>query len=165
MKRKLIAGFSILIAGTVAALALFAGMEVKTDKENVVAGRLIGKWKTNAAISERLRGETVKEETVIFAEDASVAAKVPDKYAEALKQKQVYLAGTMSKDGKNYPFILIEHKGNPHIFYFREKGGDPMGDGESFNLTIAPAKDKAKDLLFIGGDFNNQPFTAFERVE
>jgi hypothetical protein len=47
----------------------------------------------------------------------------------------------------------------------REKNGNPMGDGESFNLVIAPAKEKGQDLLFIGGDFNNQAFAAFERAK
>jgi len=40
-----------------------------------------------------------------------------------------------------------------------------MGDAESFNVMLAPARDRRNDLLFIGGDFNNQPFAAFERVE
>jgi hypothetical protein len=35
---------------------------------------------------------------------------------------------------------------------------------ESFNVMIARAKEPANDLLFIGGDFNNQPFSAFKRV-
>ena len=39
-----------------------------------------------------------------------------------------------------------------------------MGDGESFNVMLAVAKDKAKDLSFVGGDFNNQPFAAFARA-
>lgn len=32
-------------------------------------------------------------------------------------------------------------------------------------VMLAVARDKANDLLFIGGDFNNQPFSAYERVE
>ena len=40
-----------------------------------------------------------------------------------------------------------------------------MGDAESFNLILAPAKDKANDLLFIGGDFNNEPFVAYQRIQ
>ena len=66
---------------------------------------------------------------------------------------------------KNYPFILTEFFGNPYLIYFRSKGNDPMGDTESFNLILAPAADPRNDLLFIGGDFNNQPFRAFMRVE
>jgi hypothetical protein len=75
------------------------------------------------------------------------------------------MAGIM-KSGKNdYPFILIEHKGNPHIVIFREWDGDPVGDAESFNVMLAVAENTSNDLLFIGGDFNNQPFYALERAE
>jgi hypothetical protein len=158
-------GGTLTVATLCCALVSFAGMDVKMEKENVVGSRLIGKWKTHASLSERLQGNAGPEETVIFAEDKTVAAKLPDRYGEALKQKSIYLAGMMTRNGKVYPFILTEFNGNPYVFYFREKNGDPMGDGESFNLVIAPAKDKGKDLLFIGGDFNNQPFCAFQRAE
>ena len=165
MKLNRMMGGTLMVATLCCALMAFAGLEVKTEKENVVGSRLIGKWKTHASLSERLQGNAGREETVVFVEDKTVAAKVPDRYTEALKQKPVYLAGIMTRNGKAHPFILTEYNGNPYVFYFREKNGDPMGDGESFNLVIAPAKDKGKDLLFIGGDFNNQPFCAFERVE
>jgi len=71
-------------------LAAFAGLEVKTEKENVVGSRLIGKWKTHASLSERLQGNAGREETAVFVEDKTIAAKVPDRYAEALKQKPIY---------------------------------------------------------------------------
>ncbi|MBT3295138.1 MAG: hypothetical protein HN383_07700, partial [Verrucomicrobia bacterium] len=67
-----------------------SGLRVKTEKENVVASRLIGEWKTSASLSERLRGTAARIETLAFSEDASVASKVPEAYAEFLKDKQVY---------------------------------------------------------------------------
>lgn len=165
MKRNEVVALAALTTVLVCLSAAFAGLEVKREKENVVASRLIGKWKTHGSLSERLRGNAVREETITFAEDKSVATKVPEAYANFLKSKQVYLAGIMTRNKETHPFILTEHKGNTHLFYFREKDGDPMGDGESFNLVITPAKEKGNDLLFIGGDFNNQPFSAFERVK
>jgi len=57
----------------------------------------------------------------------------------------------MTGNGKAHPFILTEYNGNACVFYFIEKNGDPMGDGESFNLVIAPAKDKGKDIQFTQG--------------
>ena len=69
----------------------------------------------------------------------------------------------MTARGTVHPFLLIAVHGNPHVLYFRERDGDPMGDGESFNLVLAPAREPASDLLFIGGDFNNQPFAAYDR--
>ena len=71
----------------------------------------------------------------------------------------------MTLRDKEHVFVLIEHRGNPHLVWFREAGGDPLGDAESFNVMLAPAKDTANDLLFIGGDFNNQPFSAYKRVK
>ena len=156
---------TLMVATLCGALRTSAGLEVKMEKENVVGSRLTGKWKSHAPLSERLQGDGGREETIVFVEDRTVAAKVPARYAEALKQKPIYFAGIMTRNGKEHPFILTEYNGNPYVFYFREKDGDPMGDGESFNLVIAPAKDRRKDLLFIGGDFNNQPFSAFERAE
>jgi hypothetical protein len=47
----------------------------------------------------------------------------------------------------------------------RPVGGDPLGDAESFNVMLAVARDGTNDLLFIGGDFNNQPFAAYRRVK
>jgi hypothetical protein len=165
MKRNQITALGLAIGVGACSLAALAGVEVKAEKENVVASRLIGEWKTHTSLSGRLVGSSVREKTITFAEDKSVAAKVPEAYSEYLKGKQVYLAGIMTRAQKTYPFILTEYNGNPYIFYFREKNGDPMGGAESFNLVIAPAKDRAQDLLFIGGDFNNQPFSAFERVD
>jgi hypothetical protein len=165
MNRSQTIALALVTAVGAYSLTALAGVAVKPEKENVVASRLIGTWKTHAALSARLRGTTVREVTMVFTEDASIAAKVPGEYADFLKTKQVYLAGMMTRNEKAYPFILTEYNGNPYLFYFREKNGKPMGDGESFNLVIAPAKEKGQDLLFIGGDFNNQAFAAFERAK
>lgn len=144
-------------------------LKVTKDKENVVAGRLAGKWKMHLSLTQRLTGSAnpAGSESPVgsmsFAIDDSIAGKIPAMYAEFFMDKTIYMAGTMNYRGKDYPFILIEHKGNPHIAYFRERNGVPMGDAESFNVMLTVAKDTKNDLLFIGGDFNNQPFTAFER--
>ncbi len=162
MKLNRMMGGALTVATLCCALAAVAGVGIMTEKENVVGSRLIGKWKTHASLSERLQSKTNEVPTVVFVEDETVAAKVPDRYAEALKQKPVYLAGMMTINGKVHPFILTEYNGNPCVFYFNIHG-DPSS-GSSFKLVIAPAKDKAKDLLFIGGH-SDGPFCAFERDE
>ena len=153
----------------VAALAHAGALEVKPDKENVVASRLCGKWGVEPKLSQRLTAGAPDRESpagdIEFASDSAVAGKLPGKYLEFLKDKRIYMAGTMKLAGKEQPFILIEHSGNPHVVWFRERDGDPMGDAESFNLVVAVAKNPIDDLLFIGGDFNNQPFRALERAE
>ena len=40
-----------------------------------------------------------------------------------------------------------------------------LGDAESFNVMFAVARQRQNDLLFIGGDFNNQPFAAYARMK
>jgi hypothetical protein len=52
-----------------------------------VAGSLIGTRKTHALLSERLRGSGARQEPIVFSEDASVAAQVPDRYAEMRKMR------------------------------------------------------------------------------
>jgi hypothetical protein len=146
---------------------LMAEFKVESDKENVVSSRLEGRWQFNEAISSRLRTRLPlnRDRAMEFHADDKIVAKIPDKYGKFLKRKTIYMAGIM-KSGKNdYPFILTEHKGNPHIVIFRERDGDPLGDAESFNVMLAVAENTSNDLLFIGGDFNNQPFYALERAE
>ncbi len=171
MRSKAIAtalGVGLLLSAGVVA---WAALRVEPDKENVVAGRLGGKWKLNVELTARLldakMAKSMADAFYEFCPAPTVAAKIPEKYNDFLKDKKLYMAGTLKShhsDGQERPFILLSHKGNPHLVYFRSRGDDPMGDAESFNLVIVPAKDKANDLLFIGGDFNNQPFAAYDRV-
>jgi hypothetical protein len=140
---------------------LKAELQVEPDKDNVVSSRLEGRWNVNASISTQLgrnRGGAIE-----FRQDNSIVANVPQKYNQFLDAKTIYMAGILTMRETEHPFLLISHKGNPHIVYFRERNGDPLGDAESFNVMLAVAKDTQNDLLFIGGDFNNQPFTAYER--
>jgi hypothetical protein len=121
---------AVLVA--MAATLAYAGVEVKPDKDNVVASKLEGEWSPDEAVNQRLGVKA--QGKMVFKSDPAVAAKVPEKYDKFLKGKQVYLAGVMTKGEADFPFVLIEHKGNPHLVYFRAQGGDPMGDAESFNL-------------------------------
>ena len=147
---------------------LMAELKFKPNKENVVSSRIEGRWQVNKAMSNRLSARLADRnqgKTIEFHADEKVVAKIPGKYEKFLADKTIYMAGTM-KSGKNeYPFILIEHKGNPHIVIFRERDGKPLGDAESFNVMLAVAEKTSNDLLFVGGDFNNQPFYALERAE
>jgi hypothetical protein len=158
------------IVAVAASLVLVASglaveFKVTPDKENVVASRLEGEWRVDKDLNERLHGSTRKMETVVFRSDASVAAMIPAAYREFLDGKPIYMAGRVTLDGTEYPFILVEKSGNPHVVMFRARGDDPMGDAESCNIMLAPAKDRAQDVLLIGADFNNEPFRAYERAE
>ena len=163
MHRRTVLAAHAFVAALVGATAAGAQLAVQPDKENVVASRLDGPWEPDAELTLRLGGRAVGK--LSFTNNAVVATKIPAKYETFFKGRQVYMAGTMSGRGKEYPFVLIEHKGNPHIVFFRERDGDPLGDAESFNVMLAVGKDKQDDLLFVGGDFNNQPFSAYRRVK
>ena len=167
MKRvvALLIGTGLLVGLSTIAWAL----KVEPDKENVVASRLEGLWKPHEELSLRLAGRVGRGQYE-FRSDPKVAYLIPEKYHEKLKGKQIYMAGYMHRlepAGRTQPepFILIEYLGNARVIYFRDEGGEAMGGAESFNVMLAVAKDRENDLLFIGGDFNNQPFSAFERAD
>ena len=142
--------WAVRVAGPCALAGLtavaLAGLAARPDRENVVASRLAGQWVVDRALTTRLRGKPQASippgNEVEFTSDPAVAGKIPKKYHDLLKAFPIYMAGTMKMRGKPYPFILIGHKGNPCVMYFRERDGDPMGDAESFNVMLAPAKEK-----------------------
>ncbi|MCI0701877.1 MAG: hypothetical protein L0241_12415 [Planctomycetia bacterium] len=169
MKTRFVVILGIGLVG-IPSLAVKAEVKVEPDKENVAASRIEGDWQLDAALTKRLTDKEPKEKAlaISFKSDPDIAKKIPAKYEKFLAGKKVYMAGVMTLQEakpKQHPFILTEHRGNPHVVFFRERDGDPLGDAESFNVMLAVAKDKQNDLLFIGGDFNNQPFSAFVRAK
>jgi hypothetical protein len=136
---------------------------------NVTASRLIGTWQINEALTNRLGKDLKHEEdkftTISFLLDSTVVAQIPAEYEAFLAQKKVYLSGYLQSKqvykNEKTPFVLIENEGNSHLLFFRPD----YSDAESFNLFIAVSEDKKNDLLFTGGDFNNCPFMAWDRVE
>jgi len=164
MRIRIVAALAAAALVAVCCSVAWAALAVKADKENVVASRLAGEWQPHVELTKRLTGRAkVPPGGLSFRSDPAIAGKIPAKYDKFLGKKHIYMAGMLKRRGKEHPFVLIEHRGNPHVVYFRERGGDPLGDAESFNVMLAVSKEKGNDLLFIGGDFNNQPFSAFER--
>ena len=73
-------------------------------------------------------------------------------YSDALKATEVT------------PFYLSTSSGNPHLVYFLYEGNGL--NGESMNIMMARAEeDQMEDMMFTGGDFNNQGFLAWKRIE
>ncbi len=130
------------------------------DKENIVSSAMEGEW-----FSQQ------EGYTIIFKKDTTVLEQIPKKYYDFLKDKIIYSVGyiTIKSETKIYtenkPYFLTVLSGNPHIVWFRERDGDPLGDSESFNTFIAIGEAPVDDLLYMGGDFNNQPFLRFTRVK
>ena len=143
-------------------------LKVEQDKENVVASRIEGNWQTHESLSQRLTGKANPHRTKLtFTSDPSVASKVPEEYAKFFTENEmkIYMAGNVQIDENKCPFILTHMKGIPHVFFWLEKDGKEFGNGESFNVMLAVAKDNQNDLLFVGGDFNNQAFSAYARIK
>lgn len=140
----------------------FQELKVERNKENVVASRLEGEWQVNATLTERLRGG-ISMGRLAFRADPSVVEEIPARMAGALGELTIFMAGYMERYGgrsqETYPFILTAMNGNPHVVWFR----DDFGDAESFNVMLAVGDEPGDDLLFVGGDFNNQSFLAYSR--
>jgi hypothetical protein len=168
--KKLLPLFIALAALSAVCFAMrSARLEVKPSEENVVAGRLEGEWQLHVPLTQRLLARQFSPALrssrayISFKGDDSITKDIPRKYKDSLKNRTIYKAGMMTVQGEDHPFILVEFSGNPHLVYFTERNGDPMGDRESFIVVLAAATHDANDLLFIGGDRSNEPFAAYER--
>lgn len=149
-----------------------ADLEVTKDPENVVGSRLEGDWEVDLEVTKRLtgkekaRGENARD-VVSFKSAEGVVERIPQKYKDFLSKEEVkiYMSGWMNFGENRCPFFLVAMSGNPHVFFFLKEGEDEFGNGESFNVMLAVGKERKNDLLFIGGDFNNQAFSAYRRLE
>ena len=142
-----------------------AAFTVQPDKRNVVSNRMMGAWQVDRSATERLLGRKSSGlDSVSFRARSDVVGRVPEKYGKFLDGKRIYAAGLLTLKGKDHPFILIVHAGNPHVVWFRERDGDPMGDAESFNVMLAAGRDASTDMLFIGQDIGISPFAVYRRA-
>jgi hypothetical protein len=170
MRTRLLPALAVCALGMTPA-AVQAQIKVEPDKENVVASRLEGDWVLDAALTKRLTkndGNAEGGRAISFKSDPSVVENIPAKYHKYIANHRIYLAGTVifrEAQPRAHVFLLIEHRGNPHVAWFRDRRGEPLGDTESFNVMLAVAREPQDDLLFIGGDFNNQPFSAYTRLK
>jgi len=142
-------------------------IKVEPDKENIVASRLEGDWQLDVALTKRLIEEDTAGDralAVSFKSDPAVAGKIPAEYEKFFGNKKVYLAGVVTFKGRGvseHVFILIEHRGNPLVAFFRGGGLGAKG----FYVMLAVAQNQRNDLLFIGGDLAKKPFSAYARVK
>lgn len=162
MKTFLVASFLLVCSSLLVAQDDGNGLRVQRDPQNIVANSLVGVWVLDAELNQRL-GHRGGEERLEFRDDASVLAKVPAALAGKLSEVRIYLAGTMVRRGKEHAFLVTALSGNPTIVWFRERGGDPLGDAESWFVSLVRAEARSADLLFVGGDHDNQSFAAYAR--
>merc|ERR1711890_37117 len=144
--------------------------------ENVVSTQLVGNWTLDKDLTTRIwpsvmdRIPTDQELIQIFVDNPEVLDLLPNDDCLWFKDLPIYMAGLYSynfpnggrtvEDWETSPFILTVLDGNPHLVYWWKE----MTDTESFNVMMARAEDESEDMLLMGGDFNNQPFTAWRRM-
>jgi hypothetical protein len=149
------------------------GIKVRPDKDNVVAGKLEGDWVREPDLSKRLangsKGRRGVHEAISFKNDSSAAARVSEKYHKFFADKRVYMAGTVTlttgRERQEAVFLLVEFKGNAHVFWFSERDGVPTKYPRDFKVMLAAAVQGENDLLFAGGEFNQHHFAAYQRVK
>lgn len=151
----------------VAAAAVVQGLRVQPEKGQVVSSHLEGVWTIDSQLSTRL-GARESMTRLEFKVDASVLDGVPEELAAHFKELRIYQAGLLtmteaSGSVSKYPYALVVLGGNNHVVMFRSRDGGGLDDTESALVSIASGKSRAQDLLFVGGDFDNQPFTPFQR--
>jgi hypothetical protein len=156
-----------LTAVALAAPTLVRELRVQPDKNQVVSSRLAGAWEPDPALGERL-GTKAHMERLEFTPDESVLATIPAELTEKITADRIYQAGVLrfveKGEERRMPYLLIVRGGNSMVCMYPSRGGQGLDDGESMLLTVVPARDTVADLLFLGGDFNNEPFKAYRRV-
>ncbi len=151
---------------TASTLAPRQDLTIRTDEQNVVAARLAGEWVPDEEIGARLG--TKPRTNITFEVDAGALDRVPARLTKGLSDRQLFLAGTVrttssEKPPKESVFVLVTSGGNPHLIYYRSRHGGEIDDAESSIVNLVPASDSKNDMLFMGGDFNNEPFRAWKR--
>jgi hypothetical protein len=139
---------------------------------NVVGTQLAGDWTINLDLTNQLWPYYlgwVEVTGISFTNNQEIGDIVPkDEWDSWMNDLLLFLSGEMTfklgnttdPEPVSYPFVLSSLSRNPHLIYWE----DDMTDTKSFNLMLARADDRNNDLLFIGGDFNNQAFTAWIRA-
>ncbi len=131
-----------------------AGLAVAPEAENIVASRLEGTWRFDAALDKLLAtARAAADVRVTFKSDPSVAQRIPLRHREWLEGKRILLAGVVTavepKERMWYRFVLIEHAGNSVCVLFGEKGDDVWAEERLCTLMLAPGKEQKDDLLFL----------------
>jgi hypothetical protein len=161
------------------AAPVFSGTLTKCTEHqilgNLVASRLFGTWQMQNELTSTLTDHIPAGNNEIiweFSEDESVAplfGGLGDKAGCYFTQGQVNFRAKMEegtlKEGSS-PFILVSQNGNSVLIV--DESGQYSNTGSiefhPLNVTIGRAADPSNDILFIGGDNNNQGLAAYKRI-
>ena len=146
-----------------------ATCSLSSVKDNMVATRLEGNWTFNADFSRLLSTDETKapigEVIVSYTNDPSVLDDIPEDNCGFLEKSgmEIYLAGTLQ-------FMHVELGIISHTYVLSSSAGVPViiywqGVNAVTNLVqVAPAILPQNDLLFMGEDSADKPFSVLERI-
>lgn len=153
-----------------------------TDPNNILADRIFGEWEPDMELALRMHGEVPSHLVggrIKHTKDLSVLKFFPG------TGKCAYTAGWFEADvpaednhpayhGKT-PFVLVEMNGNPAILFdehdfFEQRAGqnprlDEIADLHREFRMFGKGSTPDRDILFVGGDNNNQPLFPFKRTQ
>ena len=143
------------------------GFRVERDDRNVLSGRLAGEWVPDQDWNSDLGSK--REGSFVFEADPEVARELPEMYREMLKQSPIYESGVVrfKRAGSvesRQPYLLLAMAGNQYLVTFRNRDGQRFADAEAGLVQIVIGKEAHQDRLILGGDFANEPFSAWTRV-
>jgi len=152
-------------------------VQITPSEENVVASELFGEWIADNVLSARLCGgiDHTGNKKIVFRKNPQAEKRIAVFVEEILREanadqeeqdaqafrtavQNVYLAGEVEFNNKKQDFALISIYGSPRLIFF-----DRVDDMETGNVMLARDEAGDNDLLFLGGDFNNQSFQAYKR--
>lgn len=137
-----------------------AEIKVLPSPDNYIVKKLPGRWEVDPELTKRLGGKEIGP--LEFVEDVKAVEKIPADYHADLVEFQVYQTGYLTRDGKVYPYVLVDMEGMVGVVYFLGKGGDFFDDFGVLSLALAPAKQTSGDLLFLSDNETN-PFAGYRR--
>ena len=155
--------YKISILSLLLPMTISAQCVLTPDNENVVGTQLAGDWEINKDLTAQLWPDYTVEmgaTTMSFTDNPSIMDMLPEEECAAWLENygQLFLAGelniTTTGSSIILPYVLGSLRGVPHV----------MTPDLGINVMLARAGDRDQDLLFIGGEVNNQPFTAWTRI-
>lgn len=171
MKKSTVLGIAMVAWG---ATAQAQSVELCKNPQNILAERLAGTWVVDEAVDSRLnknRDQIAALGQVQYVEDDTAVeffdipeSKIPCAFSAG------FMTYKISQKGKvetfESPYIVISHNGNPAIVYDEDgknDGTQQVTDPQVGYMMMAKADEATNDILFVGGDFNNQSLMALRR--
>lgn len=129
-----------------------------------IAERLVGTWRLAPELSERLTSSQGGSfELFTIAADPSILASAPAAAKAAAGTDSIALTGTLISGDTRFLFLLAGNRGTKLVCYRQPRTEGAEVKLLSIHVALIPARERGKDLLFLGGESLGEPFFAYER--